>query len=433
MTSSFNYKCQNSMTSIHLSICISETNSNLVRRNYLDLEVCNAEEQFQSRLFSQLPLEVRLMVWKFVLQETDAGDYLNNQLEWRPEFQHLQMVDTALLRTCKRTYVEASHLPLQSVTHRYWYGIPSDGHSFLGSNHEGKRRRGETSSINENWLLFPLVYLYGSLLLVVACRRCFWHRWNIDELTDEQPYGDSLNQWEPSYILSSCLYTPKRHNLFNNSLCPLWHIRTAIVYLNDSRWMQTQRFDCFLASLADHGMRTLTIVLTELCLVDWIPHPEVQMMGMKERIECVRISPSIRQLDIICMAPDKMRKQLREEVLRNWLFIKLRQSYGPDEVSSIRGWESMNHPPVDTEDDIGKRQFLVCRQHAVWQQWIHPNPTLHQIYGLQGGKCEEDVARQMKILNVYEDLFCDVALRFEPEARCGTERNRTKCLGHNPD
>lgn len=71
--------------------------------------------QTKSPLFSQLPSEIRQMVWEAALtrySNVKTGKYAGNVRYCRPERKGAPRIDTQLLLTCRVVYLEAYHVPI---------------------------------------------------------------------------------------------------------------------------------------------------------------------------------------------------------------------------------------------------------------------------------------------------------------------------------
>jgi hypothetical protein len=79
--------------------------------------------QKQSPLFSVLPAEIRSMVFLICLAEQDGKTEMGReQYFYRPGYTYYRFIDTALVRVCRRIYLETRTIPMQNVTFRDWLG-----------------------------------------------------------------------------------------------------------------------------------------------------------------------------------------------------------------------------------------------------------------------------------------------------------------------
>lgn len=77
--------------------------------------------QAQSPLF-KLPSEIRLEVWRLVVQAEDdlARPYETNSNYCRPGHLCFKQIHTALLQTCRRIHLETFDLPLSQNVMTFW-------------------------------------------------------------------------------------------------------------------------------------------------------------------------------------------------------------------------------------------------------------------------------------------------------------------------
>jgi hypothetical protein len=75
-------------------------------------------------LFTVLPPELRTQVFVYMLSESDdtTKPYPRDSYYFRPEFEYAPRIDTALLETCRRIYMETYLLPVSLATHCFWGG-----------------------------------------------------------------------------------------------------------------------------------------------------------------------------------------------------------------------------------------------------------------------------------------------------------------------
>lgn len=79
-------------------------------------------EQLQSPLF-KLPPELRDVVWSYACAASSdmSRPYEPNSHYCRPpEYTHAPRIDTAMLLTCRKAYLECCHLPLSVNEHVFW-------------------------------------------------------------------------------------------------------------------------------------------------------------------------------------------------------------------------------------------------------------------------------------------------------------------------
>jgi hypothetical protein len=90
-----------------------------IRAYLANINESNSNPQRNCPLFSKLPTEVRLKIFDLALSEhedaplpMDMGSFF-----YRPRYFFKTRIFTDLLRTCRRIYAEASHIPMTSATH----------------------------------------------------------------------------------------------------------------------------------------------------------------------------------------------------------------------------------------------------------------------------------------------------------------------------
>ena len=79
--------------------------------------------QLSSPLFTHIPPEIRNYIFKFVLTAHDdqTRPYKKGALYYRPDHRYAQKIDTALLLTCRRIYLETEAIPASLNEHTSWY------------------------------------------------------------------------------------------------------------------------------------------------------------------------------------------------------------------------------------------------------------------------------------------------------------------------
>lgn len=83
-------------------------------------EPLNAQE---ASILFRIPGEIRNHIFSYVVTEHDGkAEIAPTEYWYRPNFTHHRYVDTALLRTCRRVWVETFAMPVEQVTRRYWAG-----------------------------------------------------------------------------------------------------------------------------------------------------------------------------------------------------------------------------------------------------------------------------------------------------------------------
>lgn len=91
------------------------------------------DPQANCPLFKTLPAEVRQNIYKLVFLQYEllSRPYSKYQPYYRPGSTAQKCVDTALLHTCLRVFLEARTIPLKTATHEFWCDTPSPQHTEL--------------------------------------------------------------------------------------------------------------------------------------------------------------------------------------------------------------------------------------------------------------------------------------------------------------
>jgi len=86
-----------------------------------DLDPANPQED--SLLFNFIPAEIRNQIFDLVCTAYDdnAHPYPQDAYYYRPRFRYAHRIDTAILRTCRRAYMETRHLPGSLNSHVEWH------------------------------------------------------------------------------------------------------------------------------------------------------------------------------------------------------------------------------------------------------------------------------------------------------------------------
>jgi hypothetical protein len=87
------------------------------------IDLSNADEQLDSRLFATLPSELRALIFAFALSPHDNvfAPYEVDRVYARPGRWFKPISEIALLQTCKRVFQEARLLPVAEATHTFWF------------------------------------------------------------------------------------------------------------------------------------------------------------------------------------------------------------------------------------------------------------------------------------------------------------------------
>jgi hypothetical protein len=84
-------------------------------------DLSNGRLQTTSQFFMRLPLEVRNMVYEFVLLE-ESGTPLPHYCPTHPRgMTHTPRYNLAILRTCKQAYAEVQGVWCSTMAQRYWF------------------------------------------------------------------------------------------------------------------------------------------------------------------------------------------------------------------------------------------------------------------------------------------------------------------------
>jgi hypothetical protein len=87
------------------------------------LQSITCDPQLQSPLFNKIPPEIRNQIFAYVLAEQDGATSIPEQCYYyRPEYTRYRYIDTALLRTCRKIWLETYALPRINLTERIWLG-----------------------------------------------------------------------------------------------------------------------------------------------------------------------------------------------------------------------------------------------------------------------------------------------------------------------
>ncbi|EON65445.1 hypothetical protein W97_04683 [Coniosporium apollinis CBS 100218] len=98
-----------------------------VRRSLTEISPLNSHPQMQSPLFSVLPPEIRNQIFELALSEHEDSTrpYDPTDNYYRPGHCFPKVINTDLLRTCRRVYYETNTIPMSSATHCFWLGTIS--------------------------------------------------------------------------------------------------------------------------------------------------------------------------------------------------------------------------------------------------------------------------------------------------------------------
>lgn len=84
--------------------------------------IAKCHQQSQSPLFNLLPPEIRNNIFSLALLQYEdlAHPYPENSFCCRPGHRARRVVDTNLLLTCRRVWLEANHWPMEQAVHTFW-------------------------------------------------------------------------------------------------------------------------------------------------------------------------------------------------------------------------------------------------------------------------------------------------------------------------
>ena len=160
-----------------------------------------ANPQKESPLYDgRIPPEIRNSIFQFALTEEDTTPYEVNNGYSRPGYTTKKKVNTALLQTCRRVYLETYHLPPITKEHVFWHPPETGPHGRFYSDRNGWEREKEMFTCRmmswqldlvkeihifsqEFWLEqhFPKFceesFMQGIEKVKVTIRRCDWW-WN---------------------------------------------------------------------------------------------------------------------------------------------------------------------------------------------------------------------------------------------------------------
>ncbi|KAK4986415.1 hypothetical protein LTR50_005321 [Elasticomyces elasticus] len=88
-----------------------------------DETLSKCDPQDQSFFFFKLPLELRIEVyeWVFAQYEDQRQPYPDTSYYYRPGYTAKACIDTRLLLTCRRVWLEGNAIPMRSATHTFWF------------------------------------------------------------------------------------------------------------------------------------------------------------------------------------------------------------------------------------------------------------------------------------------------------------------------
>jgi hypothetical protein len=90
--------------------------------------------------FFRLPAEVRNVIYDLVFQECNSQTATEIDNPWHPDYTHAQMIDTALLQTCKQAFFETYTIPASKATLRFWVARSPKWGPILGDCFDSRNR-----------------------------------------------------------------------------------------------------------------------------------------------------------------------------------------------------------------------------------------------------------------------------------------------------
>lgn len=92
-------------------------------RKLRHLNPLNCNAQSKSPLFTRIPGEIRNMIFSLVLEPQDRTPIDNGTYHYRPDYSCNRVIDTTLLRVCRRIYLETRALvATRDSVLRIWIG-----------------------------------------------------------------------------------------------------------------------------------------------------------------------------------------------------------------------------------------------------------------------------------------------------------------------
>lgn len=188
--------------------------------------IAKCHQQSQSPLFSVLPAEIRNEIFSLaLLQHEDlAHPYPENGFCYRPGHRARRVVNTALLLTCRRIWLEANHWPMEQAVHSFWFGDDRrPGWANNKSHHCNDDLRFQTffsslttlqhSRIKHIQVLVQMHWLVGSLRSSYLWNRLRYHLPSVRTFTITIRHSD-WPLWEHDMTLR--LDVDKIHNLLHS-------------------------------------------------------------------------------------------------------------------------------------------------------------------------------------------------------------------------
>lgn len=186
----------------------------------------NVNDQQQSPLFSTIPPEIRITIFRLALKTADNLDkpYINKAVYYRPDHQYAHISHTALVNTCKRIYEETKGLPWRLREHTFWCnnGPPGCGEDSMGwylakLSEEQRQAIGPVQIVTQLYWLeqaFPemcVTHLQGIRHLRITLRYSDWWYWEKNQpLRLEREWTNGLKSIEKLEVFEFEMEVVKR-------------------------------------------------------------------------------------------------------------------------------------------------------------------------------------------------------------------------------
>lgn len=94
-----------------------------VMESLKNMQLADCDKQTLSPLFSKIPGEIRNNIFDMAMTQYENKDkpFAEDAYWYRPGFTCEAYLDTALLRTCRRIYLESRHLPAKPSCLTLWF------------------------------------------------------------------------------------------------------------------------------------------------------------------------------------------------------------------------------------------------------------------------------------------------------------------------
>jgi hypothetical protein len=88
-----------------------------------NIDSMTSNQQNECPLFNLIPGEIRTLIYEFILEEEESEWFGFASYHRRPDYPKNRYIDTALLRTCRKIYLETQPMVLRNVSVlRFWLG-----------------------------------------------------------------------------------------------------------------------------------------------------------------------------------------------------------------------------------------------------------------------------------------------------------------------